>query len=45
MHTEIMSRKCKTSLLEANDKLPKTSQQGAAAKLGLPQASLYSKLT
>lgn len=32
----------KRSLLEAYDKLPKTSQRDAAAKLGIPQATLCS---
>lgn len=30
----------KRSLLEAYDKLPKTSQRDAATKLGIPQATL-----
>ncbi len=34
----------KRSLLKACDKLPKTSQQDAAVKLGVPQATLCCRL-
>ncbi len=51
MHIEIMTGKRKSfslnekrRLLEASDKLPKTSQRDAAAKLGVPQATLCSLL-
>ncbi len=47
MHIEIMTGKRKSlplnekrRLLEAYDKLPKTSQRDAAEKLGVPQAAL-----
>ncbi len=51
MHIEIMTGKRKPfslnekrRLLEASDKLLKTSQRDAAAKLGVPQAALCSRL-
>ncbi len=48
MRIEIMTGKSfslneKCSFLEASDKLPKTSQRDAAAKLGVPQATLCSR--
>ncbi len=51
MHIEIMKGKRnsfslneKHSLLEAYDKLPKTSQQDAAETLGVPQVTLCSQV-